>query len=52
MVVGAERSPFTHKLMITLTGRRMDTPLVLPGRVILGSKAIGVFGNVRRKIER
>ncbi len=47
MIVGTESSPFTHQLRLTLTGRRRDTPLVLARRLILGSKAIGVFGNVR-----
>jgi hypothetical protein len=31
---------------MTLTGQREDAPLVLAKSVNVGSKAIGVFGNV------
>lgn len=46
MVVGSENNPFTHNVVITLTGRREDIPLALANSVVVGSKAIGVFGNV------
>ena len=46
MIIGTEISPFTHTVVLTLTGRRQDTPLVLARSVVVGSKAIGVFGNV------
>ena len=48
LIIGKERSPFTHTepRTITLTGVRNDNPLSLGNQVILGSKAIGIFGNV------
>lgn len=47
MIIGTESRRFTHSVVITLTGRREDVPLVLSS-VIVGSKAIGVFGNVSK----
>lgn len=47
LIIGREESPFVHRVLVTLTGRRGDRPLVLPGRVTVGSKAVAVFGNVR-----
>lgn len=46
MTIGTAESPFLNRVTITLTGRRRDIPLVLTRGLILGSKAIGVFGNV------
>lgn len=51
VIIGTESRPFSHHVVITLTGRREDTPLVLANSVNVGSKAIGVFGNVSRSIE-
>lgn len=50
MIIGTEDSPFTHNVVVTLTGRREDNPLVLANSVIVGSKAIGVFGNVSNNV--
>ena len=46
LVVGTEDSPFQHKATITLTGRRGTPDLALARNMNLGSKALGVFGNV------
>ena len=46
LIIGTEASPFTHHVVLTLTGRRSDDDLPLTRRLNLGSKAIGVFGNV------
>lgn len=40
-MLGSEDTPFSHSAVITITGRRSDVSLPL-----LGSKGIGVFGNV------
>jgi len=39
-------------VVLTLTGRRNDVDLSLTRTLNLGSKAIGVFGNVRQGIHR
>ena len=46
MVIGTAESPFQHRVVLTLTGRRGDSVLSLTSFLTLGSKAIGVFGNV------
>ena len=46
LIIGKESSPFQHKVIITLTGQRSDLPTYLSSDMKLGSKAIGVFGNV------
>ena len=46
LIIGTQQSPFQHNLQITLTGLTTDKPMVLNNEVIIGSKAIGVFGNV------
>ncbi len=46
LIIGTEMSPFTHQVTLTLTGRREDAILALARTVIVGSKAIGIFGNV------
>lgn len=46
LIVGSEGSPFVHSAVITLTGNRGDQPISLPGNIQLGSKALGIFGNV------
>ena len=46
LVVGTEDSPFQHEAIITLTGRRGTPDLALARNMNLGSKALGVFGNV------
>lgn len=51
LIIGTESSPFSHRIVITLTGRREDAPLVLANSVNVGSKAIGVFGNVSCSVE-
>ena len=50
LIIGTEASPFTHHVTLTLTGRREDDPLVLARSIIVGSKAIGIFGNVRNSL--
>ena len=47
MTIGTAESPFQNRVILTLTGRRRDNPFVISPGPILGSKAIGVFGNVR-----
>lgn len=51
LIIGTESSPFSHRVVITLTGQREDAPLVLANSVNMGSKAIGVFGNVSGSTE-
>ena len=51
VIIGTENSPFSHHIVITLTGQREDAPLVLANSVNVGSKAIGVFGNVSYSVE-
>ena len=46
MIIGTAESPFQHRVSLTLTGRRRDSILPLASGLILGSKTIGVFGNV------
>lgn len=46
LIIGSEESPFTHRAVITLTGKRNDQPLSLSNTAQLGSKALGIFGNV------
>ena len=46
LIIGTEASPFTHHVVLTLTGRRSDDDLPLTRTLNLGSKVIGVFGNV------
>ena len=46
MKIGTAESPFQHRVNLTLTGRRRDSILPLASGLILGSKTIGVFGNV------
>ena len=46
LIIGTEESPFTHQVTVTLTGRKEERPLVLARGIIVGSKAIGIFGNV------
>ena len=46
LIIGTQQSPFLHNVQITLTGRRTDVPLALNNQLIVGSKAIGAFGNV------
>ena len=46
LIIGTQQSLFQHSLQITLTGLRTDKPMALNNEVIIGSKAIGVFGNV------
>lgn len=45
--MGEEEDPFKHQAIITLTGRRGEPDLALARTMNLGSKALGVFGNVR-----
>ena len=52
LIIGTENSPFTHDVVLTLTGRRNDVDLPLTRTLNLGSKAIGVFGNVRQEMSR
>ena len=47
LLIGSEDQPFQHNAVITLNGRRDDALVALAPTMILGSKAIGVFGNVR-----
>ena len=47
LVVGEESSPFEHHVIITLTGVRGTPDLALSRRMNVGSKALGIFGNVR-----
>ena len=49
LIIGEAKSPFSHLATITLTGKRDDQPLFLSSSMRLGSKAIGVFGNVMMK---
>jgi len=52
LIIGTEDSPFSHNVVLTLTGRRNDLNLPLTRTLNLGSKAIGVFGNVRQGVPR
>ena len=52
MTIGTAESPFQNRVTLTLTGRRSDDNLALTSGLILGSKAIGVFGNVRVTISQ
>ena len=44
--VGLESSRFTHQATINLKGNRRTPDYVLSRSMIVGSKAIGVFGEV------
>lgn len=46
MIIGTADAPFQHRVTLTLTGRRRDDILPLAPGLILGSKTLGVFGNV------
>lgn len=45
-MIGEESSPFDHAVVITLTGVRGTPDYALSRRMNLGSKAMGIFGNV------
>ena len=49
LVVGEEPSPFEHSVTITLTGVRGTPDFALSRRMNVGSKALGIFGNVRHQ---
>ena len=46
LVIGTPQAPFQNKAIITLNGNRFSKELVLSRTMNLGSKAIGIFGNV------
>lgn len=46
LVIGEESSPFDHNVVITLTGVRGTPDYPLSRRMNVGSKAMGIFGNV------
>ena len=46
LVIGEESRPFDHHVIITLTGVRGTPDYALSRRMNVGSKAIGIFGNV------
>ena len=46
LVIGTPINPFQHKAIITLNGNRFSEELVLSRTMNLGSKAIGIFGNL------
>ena len=47
LTVGEENDPFQNRAVITLTGRRGEPDLALARTMNLGSKALGIFSNVR-----
>ena len=46
LVIGTPQVPFQHNAIITLKGNRSSKVLVLSRTMNLGSKAIGIFGNL------
>ena len=46
MIIGTAESPFQNRVTLTLTGNRGDRSLRLGGGLQLGTKSIGIFGNV------
>ena len=48
-MIGEESSPFDHTVIITLTGVRGTPDYALSRRMNVGSKAMGIFGNVSEK---
>ena len=46
MIIGTAEFPFQNRVTLTLTGNRGDRSLRLGGGLQLGTKSIGVFGNV------
>ena len=49
LVIGEESMPFDHNVIITLTGVRGTPDYALSRRMNVGSKAIGIFGNVSQQ---
>lgn len=50
LIIGEETSPFRHTVIVTLTGVRGTPDYALSRRMNVGSKAIGIFGNVSQQL--
>ena len=46
LIIGTSISPFQHRAVITLVGNRNSDEISLSRNINLGSKALGIFGNV------
>ena len=46
LTVGSQEEPYQHKAIITLTGKRGQPDVSFSKTMNLGSKALGIFGNV------
>jgi len=50
LVIGEETEPFDHTAIITMTGVRGTPDYALSRRMNVGSKAMGIFGNVSQQL--